>query len=302
MSSSTSYSTTSSKYNQRPMLLLAAYADSKRKLVMAAYTKAAHFYSYAAAEDKNPRIMRWIGRDIKRLINAASKHLPLILCVAAAPPDLFGAWQFKRYLNMHCVAARPNSSCGDALRVAATAELELEKDEELQVGNDEAAAKGYGQSAPDMMWHARHGDNSLALVEQSQKAWAEPDDDTDEYRKESAVRLFNADISPLSPLSVVSQVAHDLLVLNTEMNVWVLHVMCFVVLVQTLELGDPLRRSCDACESLGSIITKLGNPPPHMPAATLKIGQGAQEGEEVNMALDFYSLLRARTLQAFKRA
>ena len=41
------------------------------------------------------------------------------------------------------------------------------------------------------------------------------------------------------------------------MKAWVLHVLCFIVPRQIVELGDPSRRSCDACESLGSSIKKL---------------------------------------------
>eukprot|EP00965_Chrysotila_dentata_P218190 6190449-Pleurochrysis_carterae.AAC.1 len=38
---------------------------------------------------------------------------------------------------------------------------------------------------------------------------------------------------------------------------WVLHVLCFVVPRQILELGDPSRRSCDACESFGAMLKKI---------------------------------------------
>ena len=33
---------------------------------------------------------------------------------------------------------------------------------------------------------------------------------------------------------------------------WVPHVLCFIVPRQVLPLGDPTRRSCDACESFGA--------------------------------------------------
>ena len=51
------------------------------------YLKAANFYSYDATEDENP-VMRWIGREVKRFIAEGYIHLPFLLRVAAAPPDL----------------------------------------------------------------------------------------------------------------------------------------------------------------------------------------------------------------------
>ena len=38
---------------------------------------------------------------------------------------------------------------------------------------------------------------------------------------------------------------------------WVEHILLFVVPRQIIELGDPTRRSCDACESLGARFKKL---------------------------------------------
>ena len=48
-------------------------------------------------------------------------------------------------------------------------------------------------------------------------------------------------------------VARDIYKLNPELQAWVLHVLCFIVPRQIVELGDPTRRSCDACEALGSM-------------------------------------------------
>ena len=62
-------------------------AESKKKHVKA-YLKAAGFYSYdAAAVDENP-VMRWIGREVKRFLAHAHEHVPLLLRVTAAPPDM----------------------------------------------------------------------------------------------------------------------------------------------------------------------------------------------------------------------
>ena len=54
--------------------------------------------------------------------------------------------------------------------------------------------------------------------------------------------------------------ATDLLELKPTLQSWVPHIMVFIVPRQILPLGDPTRRSCDACESLGArlkIIIKL---------------------------------------------
>ena len=51
--------------------------------------------------------------------------------------------------------------------------------------------------------------------------------------------------------------ANDTYSLNPELAGWVLHVMCFIVPRQIVELGEPARRACDACEALGSVCKKL---------------------------------------------
>ena len=62
-------------------------ADSCKPLVKA-YLKKQSFYSYdAAAEDESP-VMRWIGREVKRFLDESHIHLPFLLRVAAAPPDM----------------------------------------------------------------------------------------------------------------------------------------------------------------------------------------------------------------------
>ena len=64
-------------------------SDAKKKLVRD-YIKAAGFYSYdAAADDENP-VMRWIGREVKRFLREAHIHLPFLLRLANAPPELAG--------------------------------------------------------------------------------------------------------------------------------------------------------------------------------------------------------------------
>ena len=69
---------------------------SKKKLVKN-YLKVAGFYSYdAAAEDENPT-MRWIGREVKRFLAEAHIHIPFLLRVASAPPDV--AKEMGEFMN-----------------------------------------------------------------------------------------------------------------------------------------------------------------------------------------------------------
>ena len=87
----------------------------------------------------------------------------------------------------------------------------------------------------------------MALVEESGKPWPQGPEDTDEYRKARAVDYFNK----------AARVANDLIELKPTMLSWVPHIMVFIVPRQMVELGDPARRSCDACESFGAMVKKL---------------------------------------------
>ena len=49
-----------------------------------------------------------------------------------------------------------------------------------------------------------------------------------------------------------NKVANHLIRLKPTLESWVPHVMCFIVPRQVLPLGDPTRRSCDACEAFGA--------------------------------------------------
>ena len=68
-------------------------------------------------------------------------------------------------------------------------EFELEADDELNVTEEEIAAEE--DDEPTMMQNAKYWDDFNALVEEAQKPWAAPDDDTDDYRKKRAVAFFN---------------------------------------------------------------------------------------------------------------
>ena len=49
-----------------------------------------------------------------------------------------------------------------------------------------------------------------------------------------------------------NKLANHLIRLKPTLQSWVPHVMCFIVPRQILSLGDPTRRSTDACESFGA--------------------------------------------------
>ena len=63
-------------------------AETKQKIVRD-YTRDAGFYSYNAADVEAPDpSAKWIGREVKRFISQAHLHLPFLLRLASAPPDL----------------------------------------------------------------------------------------------------------------------------------------------------------------------------------------------------------------------
>ena len=123
-----------------------------------------------------------------------------------------------------------------------------------------------------MLTHAGYWDDFVALVADSQKPWAEGADDSDTYREGRALTAFNLGAPPPSVAASASpplrsyaktvtaagaKVANNLLKLNPTLAGWVTHVLVFVAPFQYRELGDPARRSCDACESLGASVKKL---------------------------------------------
>ena len=98
-----------------------------------------------------------------------------------------------------------------------------------------------------MLANASRWDNFLALVAAFQAPWPQGAADTDEYRKERALEAFN----------VALLVCHDLHELKPTGITWVPHILLFIVPRQMVSLGDPTRRSCDACESFGAMVKKL---------------------------------------------
>ena len=131
-----------------------------------------------------------------------------------------------------------------------------------------------------MMNDAEKWDDFLALIDILQEKWASEADDTQAYREARAVRVFNAgtsttiDVLPYCSTTIICRVKkmRDFLlrcncaavkVVNNHKEFpgahrsWVEHILLFIVPRQIVELGDPARRSCDACESLGARMKKI---------------------------------------------
>eukprot|EP00965_Chrysotila_dentata_P006173 201596-Pleurochrysis_carterae.AAC.1 len=216
----------------QPLLL-----DKKKKLVKA-YLRENGFFSYdAAADDENP-VRRLIGREVKRFLREADIHLPFLLRIAAVPDEVLG----DLVQNTRTSAA----------------EIEFDEDEELAVTADELAQES--SELPQMMEHAGMWDNFLACAEAAERPWASPDFDDDDYRKTRAVEFFNfGEHAPTVARAYARTgvLSSDIYKLNTELAEWVLHVLCFIVPRQVLNLGDPSRRRCDACESFGAMPKKI---------------------------------------------
>eukprot|EP00965_Chrysotila_dentata_P081733 2698262-Pleurochrysis_carterae.AAC.1 len=199
--------------------------------------------------------MRWIGREVKRFLREAAVHLPFLLRVAAVPDGVFG--------NLV-----ENETTG-------VVEVELAEDEELEVTVAELEQEE--QEEPQMLEHAAMWDHFLDYVEAAEKPWAEPDLETDVYTARSercnssiwvrasmhahlllASQIACTHLVHAFAVSSAAVIATDIYTLNTKLaDGWVLHVLCFVVTRHTLKLGDPTRRSCDACESFGAMLKKM---------------------------------------------
>ena len=133
-------------------------------------------------------------------------------------------------------------------------EMDSESDDSAGSGQEDSETEQVGGlEAASQYW-----DNFLALVAALQRPW-----DADEYREERAVEAFNLGEPCYPPrayrrqrLSLCSRagalVSNDLIEINPSLRSWVPHIMVFIVPQQILRLGDPAKRSCDACESFGA--------------------------------------------------
>ena len=61
---------------------------ARKKKIVRDYLKGCGFYSYDAAEEEEDPVKRWIGREVKRFLSEAEQHLPFLLQISAAPPEV----------------------------------------------------------------------------------------------------------------------------------------------------------------------------------------------------------------------
>ena len=197
--------------------------ESKKKIV-ADYLKAAGFYSYDANSTDEDPVSHWIGREVKRFIEESHKHLPFLLQLAAAPAD-----------------------CVTEMAAFANEDGEQEMDDDDEYSPTGADIEQEEKEEPLMMADATRWDNFIELVASAAVEWPQGDADTDSYRKGRAVKHIN----------IASVVANDLHELKPTGISWVPHILVFIVTLQMVLLGDPMRRSCDACESFGAMVKKI---------------------------------------------
>ena len=195
-----------------------------KKIMVRDFCKNAGFYSYDAASVDEDPCKHWIGREVKRFIEKAEDMVPFLLQIAALPAEC-----------MQEMAATINDN----------GEMEMEEDEEYSPTEEDIEREE--ELEPLMMKNAARWDHFFGLVESISRPWPQGDMDTDEYRKGRAVEVFN----------LGAQCANDLLELKPTMMSWVPHILVFIVPRQMVFLGDPTRRSCDACESFGAMVKKI---------------------------------------------
>ena len=179
---------------------------------------------YDAASDDEDPTSHWIGREVKRFITQADKHLPFLLQVAAAPIECIP--EMAAFIN-------------DA------GQEEMEHDEEYAPTAEQIAQEK--KEEPLVIMNAQRWDTIFDLVRGMQAPWPQGDLDTDGYHKVRAVQTFN----------LAWPVCRDLRELKPTGITWVPHILLFIVPRQMPELGDPARRSCDSCESFGAMLKKI---------------------------------------------
>eukprot|EP00966_Prymnesium_polylepis_P153191 3538708-Prymnesium_polylepis.1 len=108
--------------------------------MIAAYLKAVGFYSYDATSVDEDPTAHWIGREVKRFLEEADKHVPFLLKIAAAPADVCDA------------LAKHANHKGEQL---------MEDDDEYMVTEEELEHEE--KEEPLMMKNAARWDNFLAL-------------------------------------------------------------------------------------------------------------------------------------------
>ena len=194
------------------------------KKLIGKYIRDMGFYSYDANSLDDDPVSHWIGREVKRFLAEAHLHLPFLLQIAAAPADVCAE-----------MAACANID----------GEQEMDFDSEYAPTAEDIQAEE--QLLPLMMENAQRWDNFLDYVRCCTAEWPQGELDTEEYRQGRALSAFNQGCC----------CATDLFELKPTLDTWVPHICCYIVPRQMVELGDPSRRSCDACESFGAMVKKI---------------------------------------------
>jgi len=122
-----------------------------------------------------------------------------------------------------------------------TGGLDLDDDDFEPTAEEVAAEAGLPSLLED---NARRWDEFLEWVRGIELPWVE---DSDDYRKYRALLYCNG----------ARAVARGLLELKPTMESWVPHIACNVVPRQIVLLGNPSKRSADACESFGAVTKKI---------------------------------------------
>eukprot|EP00965_Chrysotila_dentata_P205210 6182821-Pleurochrysis_carterae.AAC.3 len=123
---------------------------TKKRLVRD-YLRNAGFYSYdaASAQEEDP-VKRWIGREVKRFLQQAHLHLPFLLRLAAAPPDM----------------------CPDMQQLFnEEGEIGMDIDEEDEYAPSAEELHEEEQEEPLMMTNADRWDRFLEFVKEIQRPW-----------------------------------------------------------------------------------------------------------------------------------
>jgi hypothetical protein len=129
-----------------------------RKKLIANYLKAAGFYSYDASSVDEDPVSHWIGREVKRFLEEAEKHVPFLVQVASAPADT--CEEMSELTN-----ERGEQVLEEDDEYAPTAE-ELEQEE---------------REEPIMMQNAARWDHFLDLVRAIHEPWPQGELDTREF-------------------------------------------------------------------------------------------------------------------------
>ena len=245
--------------------------DSNKKAV-AAYIKAAHFYSYNACSEEEDPCKTWIGREVKRFIEEAATHLPPLLRLAHAPADVVEG--LEDCINgesgfSHPPFVHPPSPSLFPLQVLVSKRLtliqsvrwipltRLRRPQGMHRRCSSTLPTGTtfsGTWTPSKRRGRRVPLTQMSTASSAQCSiltWVCP---PFQPCPTSLVRSCALDFRSCA---AAAQVCRDWIALKPTAQSWVPHIMLFIVSQQFLELGNPTNRSADACESLGARLKKI---------------------------------------------